>query len=357
MSHTHKEPKKPARHRFELTSQVREARKTSPLTEDDQKHLISMFNEWEDKEGEPPADIEELVAALRGESFTLGNNVYLNDSDFSTVNNLLDGTSRDSTLTIENAGTDTAVDTDAIIGDEASMEDESIATAKDDGLVDVNDTPLETPSEELADDTADGGTGVITSTDDIISDMGHHVHEASKTIRDSIGGIFGHIRDSWNDYTADVREEPVASAGSDGNTGSDGEGPLPHDGDTDHVVPLDGSKTPTGIPNAMAKVMRDNHYYGATVDGNDNGNRGTRGIAPLRKAGRVFGSARNIMGSFWEGVTGKPHTHTGSSDSEDAVTGHHCRYHTEVKVLVRVLAVVGALALVRAAMDAFRPRR
>lgn len=346
MSHTHKEPKKPARHRFELTGQVREARKTSPLTEDDQKHLISMFNEWEDKEGEPPADIEELIAALRGESFTLGNNVYLNDSDFSTVNNLLDGTSRDSTLTIEDTGIDTTADADAIIGDEAGMEDESIATAKDDGLVNGNDVPLETPSEELVDDA-----------DDIISDMGHHVHDASKTIRDSIGGIFGHIRDSWNDYTADVREEPVASAGSDVDTGNNGKGSLPHDGDTDRVASMNGSKAPTGIPNAMSKVMRDNHYYGATVDGNDNGNGGTGGIAPLRKAGRVFGSARNIMGSFWEGVTGKPHTHTGSSDSEDAVTGHHCRYHTEVKVLVRVLAVVGALALVRAAMDAFRPRR
>ena len=75
------------RHNFAAMKKVKEARAKSPLTPEEQVRLIREFTAWDDV---PPADVDELVSALMGNSYSLGGATYLAPDDHRFVKDMMD---------------------------------------------------------------------------------------------------------------------------------------------------------------------------------------------------------------------------------------------------------------------------
>lgn len=118
-----------------------------------------------------------------------------------------------------------------------------------------------------------------------------------------IGSIISNAANKWEDYTSDVREE------------------VPDD---DPVIPTTGA---------------------GNVDLNSTTvvTQGAGHVKPVKRA-------KGILGAFVDGIVGRPHV--SSSEKNNGST-----LKTVIKTVVCIFSVIGVVAVIRASIDAFKPRR
>lgn len=353
---------------------VREARANSPLTDDERAEVIREFNEWH---GEPGANVNELVKALHGEPYMLAGEkwVYTSDGKVKYEETAIDNHKKNKTR---------SPDTGTVVGDGANQgtvghgasadaSTERAGRVKDDnpkmaihgeskgiddnGIV-SKDTMKRTPEnaggndgpsnvtpaaqEEIQPIPADSDDDGITGTDDDADSDGASIMDSIGSAFQSVGGAFsnlrGRVHDSWMDWTKDVRV-PVEEPSDDEPKGN-------------IIVHEENYLRPSYKPSNESRF--DGNRYDAVARGSDNNG---SGVDEFKKPSVMNGIRRvgGVFGSFVDGVAGRPlrrglvHDH----DREPEIP----QWRRTVKWVVRGLAVIGGLALVRAAMDAFRPRR
>ena len=363
-----------SRHNFAAMKKVKEARAKSPLTPEEQVRLIREFTTWDDV---PPADVDELVSALMGNSYSLGGTTYLAPDDYQFIKDMMDGpapgkvswasesSTGDSSIPfseedVEGTKEDTSDSDNASVP--ANGEDSPIKSVPEAKGEDIDSTDDSTPSVNVTvtlesddadpDDTNDEpASGNFNETEESLKEDEDSLADSIGSTFKSIGGFLGGLRDkaheSWVDWTADVRV-PVEDA-EDENT----------------VKPVEGfDDAPAGKTNVVkghrgTPISIDDHDVIAGSDGlgvddvetvEDKEFHIPNPLNGLRKI-------KSVAGSFVDGVAGRP-THTkfvmDPAVNEDRKTPE---WRVALKWTVRVLAVIGGIAIVRAALDAFRPRR
>lgn len=358
------------RHNFAAMKKVKEARAKSPLTPEEQVRLIREFTAWDDV---PPADVDELVSALMGNSYSLGGATYLAPDDHRFVKGMMDDPAPGK---VSGASESPTGDSNPPFGEEDVEESKEDASDPDDASVpangedgpdkfdpesnDIDSTGDSTSSVNMTlesddadpDDTNDEpASGNFNETEESLKEDEDSLADSIGATFKSIGGFLGGLRDkaheSWVDWTADVRV-PVEDT-EDENT----------------VKPVEGfDDAPAGKTNVVkghrgTPISIDDHDVIAGSDGlgvddvetvEDKEFHIPNPLNGLRKI-------KSVAGSFVNGVAGRP-IHTkfvmGPAVNEDRKTPE---WRVALKWTVRVLAVIGGIAIVRAALDAFRPRR
>lgn len=117
-----------------------------------------------------------------------------------------------------------------------------------------------------------------------------------------IGSIISNAANKWEDYTSDVREE------------------VPDD----ELVPADvAGSVGLNSANTVAKSVGR--------------------VKPVKRA-------RGILGAFVDGIVGRPHV--SSSEKRNGGT-----MRIVIKTVAGIFSVIGVVAVIRASIDAFKPRR
>lgn len=319
------------RHNFAAMKKVKEARAKSPLTPEEQVRLIREFTAWDDV---PPADVDELVSALMGNSYSLGGATYLAPDDHRFVKDMMDDPAPGK---VSGASESSTGDPNPPLGEEDVKESKDDTSDPDDALVPANgeDGPAKFNPE------ADGS---------LKEDVGSLSDSIGSTFK-SIGGFLGGLRDkaheSWVDWTADVRV-PVEDA-EDENTVKSVEGFNDAPAGKTNVV-----KGHRGTPIAI-----DDHdvIAGSTepvVDDVETVEEKEFHIPnPLNGLRKI----KSVAGSFVDGVAGRPIRTKFVMNPAVDEGRKTSEWRVALKWTVRVLAVIGGIAIVRAALDAFRPRR
>ena len=227
------------RHNFAAMKKVKEARAKSPLTPEEQVRLIREFTAWDDV---PPADVDELVSALMGNSYSLGGATYLAPDDHRFVKDMMDDPAPGKVSGASESPTGdpnppfVEEDVEESKDDASDPDDASVPANGEDGPAkfdpeanDIDSTGDSTSSVNVtleSDDadpnaTNDGSaSGDLNEADGSLKeDVGSLSDSIGSTFK-SIGGFLGGLRDkaheSWVDWTADVRV-PVEDA-EDENT-------------------------------------------------------------------------------------------------------------------------------------------
>ena len=358
------------RHNFAAMKKVKEARAKSPLTPEEQVRLIREFTAWDDV---PPADVDELVSALMGNSYSLGGTTYLAPDDHRFVKDMMDdpapgkvsGASESSTgdfnppfveEDVEESKDDASDPDDASVpanGEDGSAKFDLEANDIDstgDSTSSVNVT-LESDDADLDDTNDETASGDLNEADGSLKeDVGSLSDSIGSTFK-SIGGFLGGLRDkaheSWVDWTADVRV-PVEDA-EDENT----------------VKPVEGfNDAPAGKTNVVkghrgTPIVIDDHDViagsdGLVVDDVETVEEKEFHIPnPLNGLRKI----KSVAGSFVDGVAGRPIRTKFVMNPAVNEVRKTPEWRVALKWTVRVLAVIGGIAIVRAALDAFRPRR
>lgn len=361
-----------SRHNFAAMKKVKEARAKSPLTPEEQVRLIREFTTWDDV---PPADVDELVSALMGNSYSLGGTTYLAPDDYQFIKDMMDdpapgkvswaseSSTGDSSTPfseedVEGTKEDTSDSDNASVP--ANGEDSPIKSVPEAKGEDIDSTDDSTSSVNMTlesddadpDDTNDEpASGNFNETEESLKEDEDSLADSIGSTFKSIGGFLGGLRDkaheSWVDWTADVRI-PVEDA-EDENT----------------VKPVEGfDDAPAGKTNVVkghrgTPIAIDDHDVIAGSDGlgvddvetvEDKEFHIPNPLNGLRKI-------KSVAGSFVDGVAGRPIRTKfvmNPAVNEDRKTPE---WRVALKWTVRVLAVIGGIAIVRAALDAFRPRR
>lgn len=358
------------RHNFAAMKKVKEARAKSPLTPEEQARLIREFTAWDDV---PPADVDELVSALMGNSYSLGGATYLAPDDHRFVKDMMDDPAPGK---VSGASESFTGDFNPPFGEEDVEESKDDASDPDDASVPANgeDGPAKfDPEANDIDSTGDSTSSVNVTLESDDADpnatndgpASGDLNEADGSLKEdvgslsdsigstfkSIGGFLGGLRDkaheSWVDWTADVRV-PVEDA-EDENT----------------VKPVEGfNDVPAGKTNVVkghrsTPIAIDDHDViagsdGLVVDDVETVEEKEFHIPnPLNGLRKI----KSVAGSFVDGVAGRPiHTKFVMNPAVNEVR-KTSEWRTALKWIVRVLAVIGGIAIVRAALDAFRPRR
>lgn len=358
------------RHNFAAMKKVKEARAKSPLTPEEQARLIREFTAWDDV---PPADVDELVSALMGNSYSLGGATYLAPDDHRFVKDMMDDPAPGK---VSGASESPTGDPNPPFGEEAVEESKEDASDSDDASVpangedgsakfdpeanDIYSTGDSTSSVNVtleSDDadpnaTNDGpASGDLNEADGSLKeDVGSLSDSIGSTFK-SIGGFLGGLRDkaheSWVDWTADVRV-PVEDA-EDENT----------------VKPVEGFNDAPAVKTNVVKghrgtpIVIDDHdvIAGSTepvVDDVETVEEKEFHIPnPLNGLRKI----KSVAGSFVDGVAGRPIRTKFVMNPAVNEVRKTSEWRTALKWTVRVLAVIGGIAIVRAALDAFRPRR
>lgn len=358
------------RHNFAAMKKVKEARAKSPLTPEEQVRLIREFTAWDDV---PPADVDELVSALMGNSYSLGGATYLAPDDHRFVKDMMDDPAPGK---VSGASESPTGDSNPPFGEEDAEESKEDASDPDDASVpanredgpdkfdpeanDIDSTGDSTPSVNMTlesddadlDDTNDGpASGDLNEADGSLKeDVGSLSDSIGSTFK-SIGGFLGGLRDkaheSWVDWTADVRV-PVEDAE-----------------DEDTVKPVEGfNDAPAGKTNVVkghrgAPIAIDDHDVIAGSDGLVVDDVETVEEMEFHIPNPLNGlrKIKSVAGSFVDGVAGRPIRTKFVMDPAVDEGRKTPEWRTALKWTVRVLAVIGGIAIVRAALDAFRPRR
>lgn len=358
------------RHNFAAMKKVKEARAKSPLTPEEQVRLIREFTAWDDV---PPADVDELVSALMGNSYSLGGATYLAPDDHRFVKDMMDDPAPGKVSGVSESSTGDfnppfgEEDVEKSKDDASDPDDVSVPANGEDGPAkfdleanDIDSTGDSTSSVNVtleSDDadpnaTNDGpASGDLNEADGSLKeDVGSLSDYIGSTFK-SIGGFLGGLRDkaheSWVDWTADVRV-PVEDA-EDENT----------------VKPVEGFND---VPAGKTNVVKGHRGTPIVIDDHDVIAGSTEPVVddvemveekefhipnPLNGLRKI----KSVAGSFVDGVAGRPirtkfvmnpAVNEGRKTSE---------WRVALKWTVRVLAVIGGIAIVRAALDAFRPRR
>lgn len=395
------------RHNFAAMNKVKEARAKSPLPEEEQVRLVREFTAWDDV---PPADVDNLVSALMGESYTLGNTVYLQPEELQSIQDMMskpvdeatrvqwaedNGSAKPTSpvYTVEpsdedikepgnaekeaNTGVKEDVQADATPKDHT---DGSTATGRNEDAKDHvdedaqaastidgvnNDDATDGDMQETSGDGTDGApleaadngskadgedpedVDAILAEDEV--SLADALGSTFKSVGGFLGGLKHKVHDSWVDWTADVRV-PVED-GTDVQDGMEEDHTaspaapakpktvrvsvsLDKDGTEDPVVPVDGEDA---VGDVDVEVEEKEFRLPNPLNG--------------------IKAIKSVAGSFIDGVAGRPirpRFVVSPTAKEEAKTPE---WKTAMKWIVRVLAVIGGLALVRAALDAFRPRR
>lgn len=169
-------------------------------------------------------------------------------------------------------------------------------------------------------DHADGGVSPATL------EPAERVDLVSKA-KGSIDGLFSHLRRGWEEYTEDVRQPEPAVGGEP----AAGEHAALATVAKPAAIADEGSKqaaAPTDVTAASPAVQ-------------------------LPNPANVARGAASVVKSFVDGVLGRPQppatTETGGSKRSSLKTA--------LKIVTGIFAVLGVLAVFRASMDAFKPRR
>ena len=358
------------RHNFAAMKKVKEARAKSPLTPEEQARLIREFTAWDDV---PPADVDELVSALMGNSYSLGGATYLAPDDHRFVKDMMDDPAPGKVSGASESPTGDSnppfVEEDVEESkDDASDPDGVPAPANgEDGPAkfdpeanDIDSTGDSTSSVNVtleSDDadpnaTNDGpASGDLNEADGSLKeDVGSLSDSIGSTFK-SIGGFLGGLRDkaheSWVDWTADVRV-PVEDA-EDENT----------------VKPVEGfNDAPAGKTNVVkghrgTPIVIDDHdvIAGSTEPVVDDVEMVEEKEFHIPNPLNGLRKIKSVAGSFVDGVAGRP-IRTKFVMNPAVDEGRKTpEWRVALKWTVRVLAVIGGIAIVRAALDAFRPRR
>ena len=358
------------RHNFAAMKKVKEARAKSPLTPEEQVRLIREFTAWDDV---PPADVDELVSALMGNSYSLGGATYLAPDDHRFVKDMMDDPAPGK---VSGASESPTGDSNPPFGEEDVEESKDDASDPDDASVpangedgpakfdleanDIDSTGDSTSSVNVtleSDDadpnaTNDGSaSGDLNEADGSLKeDVGSLSDSIGSTFK-SIGGFLGGLRDkaheSWVDWTADVRV-PVEDA-EDENT----------------VKPVEGfNDAPAGKTNVVkghrgTPIVIDDHdvIAGSTEPVVDDVEMVEEKEFHIPNPLNGLRKIKSVAGSFVDGVAGRP-IRTKFVMAPAVDEGRKTpEWRVALKWTVRVLAVIGGIAIVRAALDAFRPRR
>lgn len=363
-----------SRHNFAAMKKVKEARAKSPLKPEEQVRLIREFTAWDDV---PPADVDELISALMGESYTLGGTTYLAPDDYQFVQDLMndpapkkvswasESLTDDSNQSSNEENTETGNDASDTDGARTHVDlkensNEPTSTVKTDESTSPSDsTPTVSATVTLKSDDTDSDTpndndGIPPEnpddTEESLEDDGDSLADSIESTFKSIGGLFDEFRnkvhESWVDWTADVRvpvEEDVDNEDSDKPTEMTNNTPV--------------GMTLTGKSSRKSSI----DDYNVTTDSDRITTDGYEIVEekefhvpnPLNGLKAI----KSVAGSFVDGVAGRPirtkfvMSPTASNDKKAP------EWRTALKWIMRVLAVIGGIALVRAALDAFRPRR
>ena len=355
------------RHNFAAMKKVKEARAKSPLTPEEQARLIREFTAWDDV---PPADVDELVSALMGNSYSLGGATYLAPDDHRFVKDMMDDPAPGK---VSGASESPTGDPNPPFGEEDVEESKEDASDPDDASVpangedgpakfdpeanDIDSTGDSTSSVNVTLESDDAGPSLVAfgsasgdlneADGSLKEDVGSLSDSIGSTFK-SIGGFLGGLRDkaheSWVDWTADVRV-PV----EDENTVKSVEGFNDAPAGKTNVV-----KGHRGTP-----IVIDDHDVIAGSDGLVVDDVETVEEKEFRIPNPLNGlrKIKSVAGSFVDGVAGRPiHTKFVMNPAVNEVR-KTSEWRTALKWTVRVLAVIGGIAIVRAALDAFRPRR
>lgn len=358
------------RHNFAAMKKVKEARAKSPLTPEEQVRLIREFTAWDDV---PPADVDELVSALMGNSYSLGGATYLAPDDHRFVKDMMDDPAPGK---VSGASESPTGDPNPPFGEEDAEESKEDVSDPDgvpapangedgpakfdpeandidstgDSTSSVNVT-LESDDADL-DDTNDGlASGDLNEADGSLKeDVGSLSDSIGSTFK-SIGGFLGGLRDraheSWVDWTADVRV-PVEDA-EDENT----------------IKPVEGfNDAPAGKTNVVkghrgTPIVIDDHdvIAGSTEPVVDDVEMVEEKEFHIPNPLNGLRKIKSVAGSFVDGVAGRPIRTKFVMNPAVNEVRKTPEWRVALKWTVRVLAVIGGIAIVRAALDAFRPRR
>ncbi len=405
------------RHNFAAMKKVKEARAKSPLTPEEQVRLIREFTAWDDV---PPADVDELVSALMGNSYSLGGTTYLAPDDYRFVKDMMDdpapgkvswaseSPTGDFNPPFEEEDVEESKE-DASDPDDASApangEDSLIKSDREDKDIDSTGDSTSSVNMTLESDDADPddtndepASGNFNETEESLKEDEDSLADSIGSTFKSIGGFLGGLRDkaheSWVDWTADVRV-PVESLKEDEDSLADSIGstfksiggflgglrdkaheswvdwtadvrvPVEDAEDENTVKPVEGfDDAPAGKINVVkghrgTPISIDDHDVIAGSDGLGVDDVETVEEKEFHIPNPLNGlrKIKSVAGSFVDGVAGRP-IHTkfvmDPAVNEDRKTPE---WRVALKWTVRVLAVIGGIAIVRAALDAFRPRR
>lgn len=143
----------------------------------------------------------------------------------------------------------------------------------------------------------------------------------------SIDGLFSHLRRGWEEYTEDVRQpEPAVRSEP-----AAGEHAAPATVAKPAITAGGGAKQAAAPANAAAAAP----------------------AVQLPRPSNVARGAASVVKSFVDGVLGRPQPPV----SGVAGGGKRGSLKTALKIVTGIFAVLGVLAVFRASMDAFRPRR
>lgn len=351
------------RHNFAAMKKVKEARAKSPLTPEEQVRLIREFTAWDDV---PPADVDELVSALMGNSYSLGGATYLAPDDHRFIKDMMDDPAPGK---VSGASEPPTGDSNPPFGEEDVEESKEDASDPDDASVPANgeDGPDKfDPESNDIDSTGDSTSSVNMTLESDDADpnatndetASGDLNETEESLTDSIGSTFKSIggflsglrdraHESWVDWTADVRV------------------PVEDTEDENLVKTVEGfDDAPAGKTNVVkgchgASIAIDDHDVIAGSDGPVSNDVETVEEKEFRIPNPLNGlrKIKSVAGSFVDGVAGRPIRTKfvmAPAVDEDRKTPE---WRTALRWTVRVLAVIGGIAIVRAALDAFRPRR
>lgn len=340
------------RHNFAAMKKVKETRAKSPLTPEEQARLIREFTAWDDV---PPADVDELVSALMGNSYSLGGATYLAPDDHRFVKDMMDDPAPGK---VSGASESSTGDPNPPFGEEDVEESKDDASDPEANDIDSTGDSTSSVNVTLESDDADPNatndgpaSGDLNEADGSLKeDVGSLSDSIGSTFK-SIGGFLGGLRDkaheSWVDWTADVRV-PVEDA-EDENT----------------VKPVEGfNDVPAGKTNVVkghrgTPIVIDDHDVIAGSDGLVVDDVETVEEKEFRIPNPLNGlrKIKSVAGSFVDGVAGRPIRTKFVMNPAVNEVRKTSEWRTALKWTVRVLAVIGGIAIVRAALDAFRPRR
>lgn len=358
------------RHNFAAMKKVKEARVKSPLTPEEQVRLIREFTAWDDV---PPADVDELVSALMGNSYSLGGTTYLAPDDYRFVKDMMDDPAPGKVSWASESSTgDSSIpfseeDVEGTKEDTSDSDNASVPANGEDGPAkfdpeanDIDSTGDSTSSVNMTlesddadpDDTNDEpASGNFNETEESLKEDEDSLADSIGSTFKSIGGFLGSLRDkaheSWVDWTADVRV-PVEDA-EDENT----------------VKPVEGfDDAPAGKTNVVkghrgTPISIDDHDVIAGSDGLGVDDVETVEEKEFHIPNPLNGlrKIKSVAGSFVDGVAGRPIRTKFVMDPAVDEGRKTPEWRVALKWTVRVLAVIGGIAIVRAALDAFRPRR
>lgn len=178
----------------------------------------------------------------------------------------------------------------------------------------------EAPTATEAAPSAEAGEQESVADETVAVDPGEAVDLVVKA-KDSVHGWFSNLHKGWEEYTEDVRQPEndaavsAPASTSSARTAGAAATPTAAAGQTSAPTPA----APVQIPSPVTVV------------------KGAGGVAR----------------SFLNGVLGRPQPMQAAADN----AGKHGGFKMALKIVTGIFAVLGVLAVFRATMDAFRPRR